>query len=314
MESISNISAAGKSMAVPFFIISQTISVLNSATNFAQTCKRIKKMEEDERNNTFASDKLQQDLDYLRKSYEENISFQSKQIKQQFDNMRSQSQFAFFCDKFWKDQFGMTINSLQYPIEELSHCRPSDIKIQLMVARTAAIDGLTSAWGPAAGHNYRTLCSHIKEKIGANKLFSTSFINAWCAPSKGVAADTMLLYYIMQGLPTVILFLDRVGDRIAVDVALWSLQTGLDKFMTCRLFETETTESTAISDSYDLLCASAAYCGDALKTGLSLHQSKQGTDIIANIISKDIREKALSEYNDGIAAFQTFNLNHLTHA
>lgn len=236
--------------------------------------QRIRKMREEAHKDTFDQEKFNIDRDAIIEAFKENLTYQIESVSNQFKYLREQQDFKFFCERFWLPQFEMTINSLELPLAELTANRPDEVNIQLIVAWTPALQKALSENGIDAIGNYKSFCESLKHRIGVNPVLSTGFINGWHKCSTGVVNDVMLLYHVMKGIPTIVLFFTEQFGIAAVEVASWGLTTGYNDFSLTRILEGTIPEQDKQEYVAELLYGAAAFSGDTMRrclTGRPFH-------------------------------------------
>lgn len=294
--------SGSKQASIPgFALLYSFYNLFMSIVSKKDVNQKIKQLRKEAESDTFDRDKYELERDYLRRSYAENIAFQIETNSRQFANLREQQAFKFFCERFWQSQFSMTINSLDTPRAELLEISSSsNIKLQLLVAWTPALQQAASVFGVQMKDNYVRVCkdlqSRIKSTSAGNSVYSTSFISGWLQQSRSTLSDVMNLYYVMQGIPTVVLFLNESDGRMMVDVATWSIKTGNNNFTVCRCFDCKAASAGNYADACDLLYASAAFAGDIAKCMLAGTSFGMRSTIDTLIESPEIRAEVENSY------------------
>lgn len=293
----------GKHGAVPFFaLLFSAYNFFMSLVNKNDVSKKIKQLKAEALSDSFDRDKYELELEYLRRSYSENIAFQVENSRRQFANMREQQAFKYFCERFWQNQFSMTINSLDLlRAALLESSSPDNMRLQLLVAWTPALQKAASVFGMQVKENYGRVCKDLRDLVKAsaagNSVYSTSFIGAWLQQSRSMLSDVMNLYYVMQGIPSVVLFLNECDGRFMVDIATWSIRTGNNNFTVCRCFDCKSATAGNYADACDLLYASASLAGDIAKSMLSGSPFGMASTVDTLIESPEIRKDVAEAYS-----------------
>lgn len=293
----------GKHGAVPFFaLLFSAYNFFMSLVNKNDVNKKIEQLKAEALSDSFDRDKYELELEYLRRSYSENIAFQVENSRRQFANMREQQAFKYFCERFWQNQFSMTINSLDLlRAALLENSSPDNIRLQLLVAWTPALQKAASVFGMQVKENYGRVCKDLRDRVKAseagNSVYSTSFIGAWLQQSRCMLGDVMNLYYVMQGIPSVVLFLNECDGRLMVDIATWSIKTGNNNFTVCRCFDCKSATAGNYADACDLLYASASLAGDIAKSMLSGSPFGMASTVGTLIESPEIRNDVAEVYS-----------------
>ncbi len=293
----------GKHGAVPFFaLLFSAYNFFMSLVNKNDVSKKIKQLKAEALSDSFDRDKYELELEYLRRSYSENIAFQVENSRRQFANMREQQAFKYFCERFWQNQFSMTINSLDLlRAALLESSSPDNMRLQLLVAWTPALQKAASVFGMQVKENYGRVCKDLRDRVKAsaagNSVYSTSFIGAWLQQSRSMLSDVMNLYYVMQGIPSVVLFLNECDGRFMVDIATWSIRTGNNNFTVCRCFDCKSATAGNYADACDLLYASASLAGDIAKSMLSGSPFGMASTVDTLIESPEIRKDVAEAYS-----------------
>lgn len=292
----------GKHGTVPFFaLLFSAYNFFMSLVNKNDVNKKIEQLKAEALSDSFDRDKYELELEYLRRSYSENIAFQVENSRRQFANMREQQAFKYFCERFWQNQFSMTINSLDLlRAALLENSSPDNIRLQLLVAWTPALQKAASVFGMQVKENYGRVCKDLRDRVKAsaagNSVYSTSFIGAWLQQSRSMLSDVMNLYYVMQGIPSVVLFLNECDGRLMVDIATWSIKTGNNNFTVCRCFDCKSATAGNYADACDLLYASASLAGDIAKSMLSGSPFGMASTVGTLIESPEIRNDVAEVY------------------
>ena len=293
----------GKHGAVPFFaLLFSAYNFFMSLVNKNDVSKKIKQLKAEALSDSFDRDKYELELEYLRRSYSENIAFQVENSRRQFANMREQQAFKYFCERFWQNQFSMTINSLDLlRAALLESSSPDNMRLQLLVAWTPALQKAASVFGMQVKENYGRVCKDLRDRVKAsaagNSVYSTSFIGAWLQQSRSMLSDVMNLYYVMQGIPSVVLFLNECDGRFMVDIATWSIRTGNNNFTVYRCFDCKSATAGNYADACDLLYASASLAGDIAKSMLSGSPFGMASTVDTLIESPEIRKDVAEAYS-----------------
>ena len=292
-----------KESSIPYFaLLYSAYNLFMSLLSHNDVNKKIEKLKKEAEKDTFDRDKYELECDYLRRSYAQNIAFQIETNSRQFANLREQQAFKFFCERFWQSQFSMTINSLDTPRAELlATSAPENIKLQLLVAWTPALQQAASSFGMQLKDNYVRVCKDLRDRVkstpAGNSVYSTSFISGWLQQSRSTLSDVMNLYYVMQGIPSVVLFLDESDGRLMVDVATWSLRTGNNNFTVCRCFGCKPAAAGNYAAACDLLYGSAAFAGDIAKSMLSGKKFGMSSTLGTLIELPQIRKEVMDAYS-----------------
>ncbi|MGM9803760.1 MAG: hypothetical protein ACI308_06230 [Muribaculaceae bacterium] len=145
-----------------------------------------------------------------------------------------------------------------------SHLRPDcnelgTFQMNIMIAQTVVLSQICKS----SATNYLAFCQDMKMMLmPACNGFSGKWINAWNRTSSNGLVDALKLHYLLQGQPTVILFVDKDNlGNLTCECAIWHFIVGKSDFLTKRLCSFPIGDA-PLEGAKQMLLACAAYVHD----------------------------------------------------
>jgi len=119
----------------------------------------------------------------------------------------------------------------------------------------------------------------------------------WEKPSLGIVTDSMNIFYIMQGLPTIILFLNEQRNKLSVDATLWGFQVGHSNLIMNKIIDSSFTDSNKETVALELLTAATSYLCDCFNGPMHQFDERLFKSIRCKINNKEILDKIGHQYD-----------------
>lgn len=289
--------------SIPGFVYGQAASTLvwgiysrRQARKEAEA--RIEHMKEMEQIQSMMShERNQAEIDMMHDSFRQGITFQREYSKRLMDSRKLQSEFEYYCENTWAPRFKPAIvdifNKHSDPVLNSS----GGIRINLLLSRTKDLQSLVPSWGIDLRSNYLNFSEDFIDFIGKHEHFNTMWLRMWEKPSLGIVADSMNVFYLMQGLPTIILFLKEKENKLSVDATMWGFQVGHSNMITSNILEARFTDSHKEEIAMQLLLAATSFLCDSFNESLQQFDSRLFPKIQSNITSNEIKDKIQLEYH-----------------
>ena len=289
--------------SIPGFVYGQAASTLvwgiysrRQARKEAEA--RIEHMKEMEQIQSMMShERNQAEIDMMHDSFRQGITFQREYSKRLMDSRKLQSEFEYYCENTWAPRFKPAIvdifNKHSDPVLNSS----GGIRINLLLSRTKDLQSLVPSWGIDLRSNYLNFSEDFIDFIGKHEHFNTMWLRMWEKPSLGIVADSMNVFYLMQGLPTIILFLKEKENKLSVDATMWGFQVGHSNMITSNILEARFTDSHKEEIAMQLLLAATSFLCDSFNESLQQFDSRLFPKIQSSITSNEIKDKIQLEYH-----------------
>lgn len=219
--------------------------------------------------NEFGDKKVQAEIDFLRECHDIGMRTQREAAIQSCYDRQQEEEFRRFCEMSWNTHFRPQINAVLEEMKQPSTDNTGVPKLKLMIARTPLI-----ANGMDKKGMYADFCDEFKEDfiMQYNLGIDTLWRRGWECDCVSAMADTMNLHYIMQGLPTVIVYPIQRGDTLSIETATWGYQLGQSHMIMDKTFRIPMTYIESKPERMRvLMIAAAAYIDDCYR--LMLHHS-----------------------------------------
>ncbi len=211
--------------------------------------------------------------------------------KIQFSNMKAMDSYKIFLST-WCAKFKLTPDVFFNMLENKNNYN-NGLKPIILIPRTEFIDSISG--------NYTKFCEIFAEKFQHSMTqvdFSCRTI--WKYNSQNICSspkcDSFILHFILQGLPTIIVYPVLKKDKLIFYLATWP-STISQNFFYKKVYEVTNNESIDANNVADIIAVITAYTADCYSSfyandpALSLHQLKS-----CNIAEN--AEKLLNDYHD----------------
>lgn len=162
----------------------------------------------------FSKERVDKQIAYRRESYEIGRQYQMLIMKQMNDNRQKEVEFKYLCQNCWPLNIDVkTVMSWQ---KELLYSKEI-IPIKVLISKS---DVLT--FSNENGY-YENFCRQLSKSA----LPGTDFkIGAWKSKCQSPLAETLNINYIMQGVPTLLLYPYTKKGKYYLEYAAWSFKRG----------------------------------------------------------------------------------------
>lgn len=261
---------AGCGLSIPGYFLGQFISNL-MFSNFISKITFNKQKTLQDKLNALRYEQQQgmtrEQIDHLHKMSDLGMEQQMVLARQAWDNRKKVSEFQHFCKCVWETNFRIPIDSLLAEYQNL----PTDEKrIHVLMAQTkffASKPGIVNM----AQKNYREFVNYVKHGPMLNLPLDTTYMQAWEKTSESLIADSLNLFYIMQGIPTMAIFPTLKDDAVSIEYALWGQAIGNQNLTVNKMADIPLAEASQARMA-EVVTAVSALASDNYKT-LLLHRS-----------------------------------------
>lgn len=167
--------------------------------------------------NEFNQEKLEQQILFRREGYELGRQFLIHQTALLNKTNLGNTQFQNFCSNYWPLNFD--IYTVMEEQKELSS--KLFVPLRVLIAQTE----VTAYDSRSPESSYGDFCNEVIHKL--EKLQGIEFYERpWKQASKSFICEAMNIHYIMQGVPTLLIFPYQFGDTYRVEMIMWSFNKG----------------------------------------------------------------------------------------
>lgn len=180
-----------------------------------------------------SKERTEKEIEFMRECHKLGMQRQIEYAKDSCEHRLSEEEFRKFCEGAWLKHFRPTIGAI---LEEFRYPQldPDGVlKMKLMIARTKLS---CESFGLDPRSAYYDFCSDFKEDYLFSLNVDGRWLRAWEQNCISPVADTMNLHYIMQGMPTVLVFPMQRGENLSVEVSTWAFKIGLSNMSINKVF------------------------------------------------------------------------------
>lgn len=177
------------------------------------------------------------------------------------ENRQKLVEYQYFDAHCWKSLMATSIHAF-YKEQQLVAQQTSIIPIKLLIAKTD-INSSSSL----NVKEYSEFCSDFIDKLG-NCQYLDYMPSQWKHRTQSCIADAMIINYVLQGIPTIILFPYSVGGRFRIESAVWGFNRGLGSISFGSFFENK--KSIYATNKEDVIAQLALVAGVLIDTYLSV--------------------------------------------
>lgn len=211
----------------------------------------------------FSREKGQAELDFIRECHESGMAFQRECARQSYINRQQEEEFRKFCESTWLTHYRPNIDAVLTEMQNLDVDEKGVVKMKLMVARTPMV-----AMGMNRKGSYTAFCDFFKNEYIQEYALNVDcmWLQTWESDCMSAMADTMNLHYIMQGIPSIVLYPIQRGDSLSLETATWGYQLGLTNMAFDKTFRIPMEEIEADTKrQYRLLMAATTFIDDCYR-------------------------------------------------
>lgn len=165
----------------------------------------------------FQREHLDCQLQFRRESYELSKQFLLKQSTQLNENRQKEIEFHVFLEKYWP------LNYSPYSVitEQKKLLQRSIVPLRVIIAQTEI-----SAFNRKSPEvSYAEFCQHLRKDLTQLGNINVE-IRPWKKACLSSICEAMNVNYIMQGIPTLIIFPYQLGDTFGIEISTWAFLTG----------------------------------------------------------------------------------------
>ena len=165
----------------------------------------------------FQQERLDMQLEFRRESYELSRQYMLQQSTQANENRQKEVEFQVFLDGYWP------LNYTPYSVitEQKKLLQLSVVPLRVIIAKTE----VTSFVSRKPDLSYGEFCQRIKHDLQRLPNVNVE-IRPWKNACHSSVSEAMNVNYIMQGIPTLIIFPYQIGDTFGVEMSTWSFLSG----------------------------------------------------------------------------------------
>ena len=168
--------------------------------------------------NEYSNERLDEQLLFRRESYELGKQFQIQQTIMLNDSRRQQIEYHNFFQHYWPLNYDI-LSVMTVQSDTLAH-KPI-VPMRVLIAKTE----VTTYDKKHPEVSYGELCDLVA--VNLRELPGVDIQNRpWMQSCKSIICESMNLNYIMQGVPTLLVFPYQLGDSFGVEIATWSFNRG----------------------------------------------------------------------------------------
>jgi len=261
----------------------------------------------------FSGKQKEFEVAFTRKFHNAALHHELDLLKIQSENMQNLEAFNAFCVT-WNKIFELNINTI---IGQIKNSTLDDLnKPRLGIAHTPFVDSFfVKKESTSYGQAYNLFCEAFCRKYGALNDINLDWITMWKSDRNCISpkSDAFILHFIMQGLPSIILFPIQKNNKFIIQMATWSLGTMKNNFYFNTMCEIPYTDEIDLDFTLDAIAIIAAFAADCYS---SFYCNREATSLnflqqkgYSNIKLNELLEKQVAKYKDSLDLFQMMGLN-----
>lgn len=175
----------------------------------------------DNLNQEFKEEQLETQIAFKRESYELGRRYQMILSKQSNENRQKEVEFQYFCDNCWP----LEKSILAFFDEQQSSINKAIVPIGIYIAKTDV-----TTYNTNKNNRYNDLYESIKS-IETSLGHCTIPKSSWKTICQSTVAESMNINYILQGLPTLLIFPNLNNGKLNIEIATWGFNRGLGSML-----------------------------------------------------------------------------------
>lgn len=184
-------------------------NLVNSNMEFRERLQSIK--------DEFQREHLDSQLQFRRESYELGKQYLLLQSTQINANRQKEIEFHIFLEKYWP----LSYSPYSIITEQRKLLQRSVVTLRVIIAQTEV-----SAYNRRTPEvSYAEFCQRLKKDLTQLGNINVE-IRPWKKASLSSISEAMNVNYIMQGIPTLIIFPYQIDDTFGIDMSTWTFLTG----------------------------------------------------------------------------------------
>lgn len=165
----------------------------------------------------FQRERLDEQLQFRRESYELSRQYMLQQSAQINEDRQKEIEFQVFLDSYWP------LNYTPYSVitEQKRLLQRSIVPLRVVIAKTE----VSSFERTKPDSSYDEFCQRVRKDL--QQLPNVNIeIRPWKNPCLSSICEAMNVNYIMQGIPTLIVFPYQIGETFGVEMSAWTFLSG----------------------------------------------------------------------------------------
>lgn len=194
--------------------------LLDSNIEFKERMRQLK--------DEFQKERLDAQIVYRRESYELGKQFLIRQTAELNDNRQKEIEFQYFLENYWP----LNYSAYSMILEQNKLLRTTSvIPLRVLIAMTEVTSSRSNP-----NKSYDDFCRNIKS--GLQQLPNVVVeMRPWKSKSNSMMCESMNVNYIMQGIPTLLVFPYQIGEMFGIEVASWSFLRGNRSMMQNKILQ-----------------------------------------------------------------------------
>lgn len=178
----------------------------------------------------FQREHLDRQLQFRRESYELSKQYLLQQSTQLNENRQKEIEFHVFLEKYWP------LNYSPYSVitEQKKLLKRSIIPLRVIIAQTE----ISAFNRKSPDVSYAEFCQHLRKDLTQVSNINVE-IRPWKKACLSSISEAMNVNYIMQGIPTLIIFPYQLGDTFGIEISTWAFLTGNRSMLHSKLMNIE---------------------------------------------------------------------------
>lgn len=165
----------------------------------------------------FQRERIDAQLRYRRESYELSRQYMLQQSAMINENRQREIEFQVFLENYWP----LNYSPFSVITEQKKLLQRSIVPLRVIIAKTE----VSQFERTRPDSSYGQFCQDIK--IGLQNIGNISVeIRPWKNACQSSICEAMNVNYIMQGIPTLILFPYQIGDTFGIEMSAWAFLSG----------------------------------------------------------------------------------------
>lgn len=178
----------------------------------------------------FQHERLDAQLQFRREGYELSRQYLLQQSALINENRQKQVEFKVFLERYWP----LTYSPYSVLMEQKEILRCSIVPLRVLIAKTEVSQFNRSS----RETSYEQFCQSIK--TGLQNLGNIIVeMRPWKKDSQSSICEAMNVNYIMQGIPTLILFPYQIRDTFGIEMSAWAFLNGNRSMMQIKVLTIE---------------------------------------------------------------------------
>lgn len=165
----------------------------------------------------FQHERLDAQLQFRRESYELSRQYMLQQSTMINENRQKEIEFQIFLENYWP----LNYSPFSVITEQKKLLQRSIVPLRVIIAKTE----VSQFERTRPDSSYGQFCQNIK--MGLQNLENINVeIRSWKNACQSSICEAMNVNYIMQGIPTLILFPYQIGSTFGIEMSAWAFLSG----------------------------------------------------------------------------------------